>query len=202
PSTSTAREAAMARGISHIWVRPFADDALTFDALDVARMAAEAIVVVMTVDRAVPNRMAPIPSIQRPSLADWRISPASFALNPQLLVGQDACESIVPSNLSTREFRFHQIVRQAPVDSGARTNLPGRLTAAFLYEYRMGWQPIGHGLGQVAYSLPLAPCESVNIAVVDWSRRDVASRNEDLSVQEQLLHNLHRDRSIEETIDT
>jgi hypothetical protein len=40
----------------------------------------------------------------------------------------------------------------------------------------------------------------VNLAFIDWSRRDEATRSEDLTIAEQLQHNLHRDRAIEETM--
>jgi hypothetical protein len=59
---------------------------------------------------------------------------------------------------------------------------------------------VGHSLGRLVYSLPLAPCESVNLAVIDWSRTDEAQRGEDLTVREQLIHNQRRDRIIEETV--
>jgi hypothetical protein len=67
-----------------------------------------------------------------------------------------------------------------------------------LIELETVWKPMGHGLGEVLYSLPLAPCESVKLAIIDWARQDETSRTEDLSVAEQLLHNQRRDRAIEE----
>src|SRR5205085_28249 len=54
---------------------------------------------------------------------------------------------------------------------------------------------------QILYSLPLAPGESVNLAVIDWTRRDEAQRKERTKVDEQLVHNEHRDRVISETVD-
>jgi hypothetical protein len=59
---------------------------------------------------------------------------------------------------------------------------------------------MGHGLGEILYSLPLAPCESVKLAIIDWERQDEASRTEDLTVAEQLLHNQRRERAIEEVV--
>lgn len=150
------------------------------------------------------------PAMQNPSLVDWRLSPTSFAISPRAVLGDGGCEQLLPSNIATHEYRFRQIVRerdgedfttghQETIHGGHQSRLHVR--RGVMHYYRTAWHPIGHGLGQIAYSLPLAPCESVNIAVIDWSRRDVASRNEDLTVQEQLLHNLNRDRSIDETVD-
>ena len=53
---------------------------------------------------------------------------------------------------------------------------------------------------EVVYSLPLAPYESIDLAVIDWSRTDEAQRGEDLTVSEQLIHNQRRDMTIEETV--
>ncbi len=146
-------------------------------------------------------------SMQTPSLDEWYLSPGSFAIAPSMLVGADGCENIMPSNIATQEFRFRHLARQSePPRVIAGTPPPiGRVHSLTLHlgyalDYLTTWYPIGHGLGEVAYSLPLAPCESVNIAVIDWSRRDTASRSEDLTVDEQLRHNLLRDRSISETV--
>lgn len=49
---------------------------------------------------------------------------------------------------------------------------------------------VGHSLGQVVYSLPLAPCESVNIAVIDWSLQDTTVRTDDRRATETLFMNL------------
>jgi hypothetical protein len=150
-------------------------------------------------------------AMQTPSLDEWYLSPGSFALAPSVLVGSSGCENIFPSNVATQEFRFRHLTRMAgashtlalPESPTVKPGDPGTtltLHLGFALDYLTTWYPLGHGLGQVAYSLPLAPCESVNIAVIDWSRRDEASRHEDLAVDEQLRHNLLRDRSIGETV--
>ncbi|MDL1944727.1 hypothetical protein FBQ99_20560 [Chloroflexi bacterium CFX2] len=69
-----------------------------------------------------------------------------------------------------------------------------------LLEYEMCWIPIGHALGELAYSLPLAPCESVKIAVVDWSRTDTALRQESQEIRELLSNEQGHDRLIEESM--
>jgi hypothetical protein len=68
--------------------------------------------------------------------------------------------------------------------------------------FRQTWSPLTHSLGKIAYSLPLAPCESVNIAVIDWSRGDQAVRNDQAKSTENLVHSQRRDRSIDEAVDS
>lgn len=143
-------------------------------------------------------------SMQSPDLSDWRLSPASFAVNPATLVGQDGCESLLPANVALQEFFFYQVVRlnqralgQNPVPPG---DLRNHVRVGVIHEYRIAWYPLGHSLGGIQYSLPLAPGESVNLAVVDWTRRDDAQRAERSTIDEQLVHDEHRDRTITETV--
>lgn len=63
------------------------------------------------------------------------------------------------------------------------------------------WSPLGHSLGKISYSLPLAPCESVDIAVIDWSRSDEAVRTDQATSTENLVHSQRRDRTIDEVVD-
>ncbi|MCH8622179.1 papain-like cysteine protease family protein [Undibacterium sp. TS12] len=137
-------------------------------------------------------------SIQRPSLTDWVISPSSFSINPAFFIGQDQCENLYPANFATQEFRFHQILRD-----GSKNNLDHKnpVMHGWSLEYQSTWEPLGHTLGKLVYTLPLAPGEITNISIVDWSRKSVDSRFDDLSVAEQLMHNTHRDRSISETVE-
>jgi hypothetical protein len=54
-------------------------------------------------------------------------------------------------------------------------------------EVKQSWTPLGHALGDLVYSVPLAPCESVNIAVLEATRSDVLTRSDALLGQESLL---------------
>ena len=69
-----------------------------------------------------------------------------------------------------------------------------------LLEYEDDLAAGGSRAGEVLYSLPLAPCESVDIAIVDWSRSEETARGEDLEFGEQLVHNQRRDRAVQETV--
>lgn len=136
-------------------------------------------------------------SLQNPGLTDWYLSPSSFSINPQHFVGEDGCEKLYPANFATSEFRFFQIVRGNEVESN-QDNLPIR--SGFAYEYITSWQPLGHTLGQIIYSLPLAPGEVVKIGIIDWRRSSEDTRTEDTSESEDLTHNTVRDRNISETV--
>ena len=119
-----------------------------------------------------------LPAMQSPSLEDWRLSPGSFATNPGSLVGADGCESILPANVALQEFYFYQVVRLMDVVPPVASVNAGQVQLGIVNEYRVSWNPLGHSLGQIIYSMPLAPGESVNLAVIDWTRRDEAQRKE------------------------
>ena len=169
-------------------------------------------------------------SMQCVDVTDWKVSPGSFATDNVAILGEGGCEELLLSRAIERSFRFSQIVREisetpnalspatlATCETGQSVvgiianQAPAPLLASLfpgsvcyrrgaLLEYEMTWQPIGHGLGQVLYSLPLAPCESVNIAIIDWAREDQVFRGEETQFGEQLLHRQRRDRVIDETV--
>jgi hypothetical protein len=192
-----------------IWLYPMAQEAEKIDALAQGRFAHDAIVVKLELDLefyqpklcdSVKN--LGIMAMQNPSLTDWRLSPGSFATNPGALVGADGCEMALPSNIALHEFNFHQVIGVPttevglPIDAAAT----GKVRPGFVNEFRLSFIPIGHALGQILYSFPLAPGESVNFAVIDWTRRDSALRNESTKLDESLVHELRRDRIITETV--
>lgn len=201
--------------VLHIWLYRLGDEEHRIDALQAMQLAPGSGFVQIETDP-LPPAMQGIGShlraIQSPGLADLRNSPGSFAVNPNVTIGEGACELLVPSDKAVHEFRFRQVLR-AP--GGARPYGPvlsdpclapdefrGSVCVreGWVNEYKMVWYPEGHALGRLVYSLPLAPCESVNLAVVEWTRRDEAIRREDTTVTESLIHEQRRDRFIEETV--
>jgi len=184
-------------------VYPMAGD--VFDALSQNRFSQDAIVARVAMARpSIPDEVAnmALPAMQDPSLADWRLSPGSFATNPGSLVGADGCESILPANIALQEYYFYQVFRLTDIAPPVAPRMPGQVQLGMVNEYRVSWNPLGHSLGQIIYSLPLAPGESVNLTVIDWTRRDEAQRKERTTVDEQLVHNEHRDRTISEAVNT
>jgi hypothetical protein len=146
-----------------------------------------------------PRRGRGLPGILEPDASDWRLSPASFIRRDVTYVGQGGCEELLPSTAAIRAFPFSQLIRK-----GLKPAMPevGKFISGFpmLLEYETTWAPLGHALGEVVYSLPLAPCESVNVAIIDWSRTDSRNRHETTGFAESMNHNLHRERGVEEAM--
>ncbi len=178
---------------------------LALDALVQRRFADDAIVMRIEVEISdLPPEVANLglAAMQDPGLVDWRLSPGSFASNPGALIGADGCETLLPADTALHEFNFHQVVGLGPdeVDLGLNDDLRARVRPAFVNTFRLSLIPVGHSLGQILYSFPLAPGESVDFAVIDWTRRDSTLRNEDTRLDESLVHELRRDRVISETV--
>lgn len=71
-----------------------------------------------------------------------------------------------------------------------------------LLHFRQLWRADGYSLGDLIYSLPLAPNQQKQIAILDWERRQVGQRAEDVDAAEQLRAALARDRDINEIVTT
>lgn len=209
-SAAVARAAALrqrdpaAPRATAIWLYPLLRDRERLDALAQGRIARDAVVVKLALDE--PDlppvvRNLGILAMQRPDLTDWRLSPASFATNPGTLVGDDGCESLLPANVALQEYFLYQVVRLNDVQPAVPGNLASIVRPGVVHEYRVAWYPLGHSLGEIRYSMALAPGESVNLAVIDWTRRDDAQRAEHTTLDEQIVHDEHRDRTITETVD-
>jgi hypothetical protein len=67
--------------------------------------------------------------------------------------------------------------------------------------YKQTWTKVGHSVGKLLHSLSLAPCESTEVSIVEWSRTERGRREERTSVGERKSHELHRDRMIQEAVD-
>lgn len=158
------------------------------------------------------------PSIPNPEPADWRASPESFGFVGLSVIGEDGCRQLLPSHVPDRRDRFWQI-EPSPMDGPRRLDAAeinqecepplqgGEFADTLCYktgrliEFETVWQPLNHGLGNVIYSLSLAPCEATRIAVVNWARSERDEREEDQRLDESLVHNMRRDRTIEEVVD-
>lgn len=255
--------------VDHLWLHPYAPIPQSVDALAVQNVVDDAIVVRLAVTRESVFAGAGLgfASIQTPSLTDWYLSPASFSHLPVEIVGQDGCETLLPSNVATQAFQFAQVVPTnillagsgpgTPGGEGARGKIAtspkqaraaiarkqeaaaaggqaasdvgvasGRASdiASFVAQlspqfgaalpaqfqprigiavaYDVTWTPVGHALGQVLYSLPLAPGEQVDIAIIDWSRTTTATRTEDTGLSDELVHATTRDRNVAEVVES
>ena len=64
--------------------------------------------------------------------------------------------------------------------------------------FRQVWRADGYSLGDLVHSIPLAPGEKRQIAVLDWERQTTAARSEQLEYEETLSAIAERDRDINE----
>lgn len=69
-----------------------------------------------------------------------------------------------------------------------------------LLHFKQVWHSDGYSLGDLLYSLPLAPGQKRLVAVVDWERREQTRREEGTLFSETLAASLTRDRDLNEII--
>lgn len=67
-----------------------------------------------------------------------------------------------------------------------------------LLNFKQEWFNDGYTIGDLIYSLPLAPGQKKQIVVFDWDRKDSASNTQQLDYQESLYNSLSRDRDVNE----
>lgn len=72
------------------------------------------------------------------------------------------------------------------------------LHLGYLASHLQKWKSKGTALGEVVYSLSLAPGESRNIAVIDLRRRQQGRRQEDTQANEQLISNQDHNLALQE----
>ncbi len=163
-------------------------------------------------------RSLDLPAVQKPDLCDYVLSPHSFVSPARISLGGDCCEALAPSTLPVQESAFYRVVVRTKRDGDADAidasikravditdtlrHAPPKVKFADVLDYRQRWYALGHSLGEIKYSLPLAPGESAQLAVIEWSRTDTASRFDSVTAREELAHWQKRDRTIEETIDS
>ena len=71
-----------------------------------------------------------------------------------------------------------------------------------ILHFKQAWKADGYSLGDLIYSLPLAPCQEKQIAIIDWDREERAVRTEAQTVAESLAAEISRDRDISEIINS
>jgi hypothetical protein len=69
-----------------------------------------------------------------------------------------------------------------------------------ILRFKQEWVADGYSMGNLLYSLPLAPGQKKQIAVVDWERRESGARTEALDASESLSALVDRDRDINEIV--
>ena len=69
-----------------------------------------------------------------------------------------------------------------------------------ILQFKQQWKADGYSLGDLLYSLPLAPCQEKRVAILDWDRDEYGYRSEDQSVDESMLAEQSRNRDISEIV--
>jgi hypothetical protein len=133
-------------------------------------------------------------------------------------LGTGTCVRLTTPNRSLEEFTYLTVVRLTePNLNKARARLAKaanwdvaldsrienesmELGYGHLLRFRQSWKAHGYTLGDLLYSLPLAPGQKKQIAVVDWERREAASRTETAELRDQLTNSLVRDRDVSDIV--
>jgi hypothetical protein len=71
-----------------------------------------------------------------------------------------------------------------------------------LLHFKQVWRADGYSLGDLLYSLPLAPLQKKQIVVIDFDRREEAAKTQMLEEEEALQNLLTRDRDIGEVVNS
>lgn len=87
-------------------------------------------------------------------------------------------------------------------DSDGKLGTVQAATIAFghILHMKQVWRAAGYSLGDLLYSLPLAPGQKKQIAVMEWDRRETAARTEQLDAVDTLDNTLVHDRDINEIV--
>ena len=95
-----------------------------------------------------------------------------------------------------------QLDRRSPIDWDLTPTFYEAATIAHghLLHFKQVWYADGYSMGDLLYSLPLAPGQKKLISVVDWERREQTTREEVTSASEGLNAALSRDRDLSEVV--
>ena len=151
------------------------------------------------------------PSIMSPDEIDYGLSPGSIGFTPMLSGSAGLCGQIMPTTLAVRRFSAFQIHADickpetlqcgnlAAIGRDGATQ-PVQIVRGRLLEYEIVWNPAGTSLGELLNSISLAPCEQVNVAIVDWTRREITSLDQSASMQQQSTQQMDHNRLVTESM--
>ncbi|WP_395340219.1 hypothetical protein PN836_016365 [Ningiella sp. W23] len=71
-----------------------------------------------------------------------------------------------------------------------------------ILHFKQQWKADGYSLGDLLYSLPLAPCQEKRISILDWDRQEQERRDESQDVAESMIADISRDRDITEIMNS
>ena len=158
------------------------------------------------------SAIGPVGHVVDPDQKDYTLSPESFVSRRPIKTGEGSgCEHLTPASLPLRQYSMYHVVVYdvaASKDSDI-TKIPSvkdtplldnRILWGQILEFEQEWKSLGHSLGEVKYSLALAPGEAIKIAVIDWQRNDAGSRLGANASADKLTHDQTVDRDIDDIV--
>jgi hypothetical protein len=144
--------------------------------------------------------------------------PSTFPDLGDLVFGDDYCGRLVPNDHTVRVFEHNYVVRTkrnaktAGVTPGMGRGVPGshialgfvdgylHIDEGDLTHFEIKWCRLGYTFGDLLYSLPLAPCESVSLAISHWEQNQSASAEQTTTSQENLASSYASRGAVSETM--
>jgi hypothetical protein len=125
------------------------------------------------------------------------------ALKRQIYAAISRIEAIESAYISNHPGRTELSVERS-IDWDETPTIYETTTIAHghILHFKQKWKADGYSLGDLLYSLPLAPCQEKQIAIIDWDREERASREEGQTVAESLVAQISHDRDISEIINS
>lgn len=178
-------------------------DALVVSAADLLA-GAETYTLVLDASQLDPSAPSPgLPAVVLPDPQDLALSPGSIGLIPHLLPGKGLCGQLMPTTMAVRRFQAFRIIadicKPKVLSCGSERV---QYVRARLLEYEIAWHPAGTALGELLNTITLAPCEQVNVAVVDWMRRETATLERTSDLRQFATQEMDHDRLIRETMNS
>ncbi len=103
------------------------------------------------------------------------------------------------NNISTMRKKL-SVQNQIQWDAPMPLVQPASIAHGHLLTFRQVWRADGYSMGDLLYSLPLAPGQQKQIVIHDWDRRETASRSETQSQLDSISNSLTQDRDINEIV--
>ncbi|MCX2900401.1 T6SS effector amidase Tae4 family protein [Pseudomonas mandelii] len=120
-----------------------------------------------------------------------------------LEIAPGSADSIAPSNPIDGLFRV-PLTRRDPIvwDKTPLITQAATISHGRVLTVKQVWRADGYSLGDLRYSLPLAPLQKKNIAVLDWGRDDNLSLDSSQENIDSLSNMASRERGISEIVNT
>jgi hypothetical protein len=147
---------------------------------------------------------------------------AAFKSTPQLFTRPasarppDPCSPYAQNEVPARTFFLAQAAMFPAAQRDSRTSrreslsrsiaqgdmwqFADQLRYGVILDFRQDWWDVGFALGDLLYSVALAPCEETKVATVDWRRHDYARRQTALDESHFQDSTTHRNEMVNEAL--